>query len=66
MDPLVSAQVGQLTKAKLGEFVPNVTAKIYRGLGHSSNEEVIKLQAANIIFHCQYFLITLFALVEKI
>ena len=40
MDPLVSPQVGQLTKGKLSEFVPNITAKVYRGLGHSSNDEV--------------------------
>ena len=39
-DQVVSPQVGELTKKKVTEFVPNLTTKIYRGLGHSSSEEV--------------------------
>ena len=39
-DPLVSPDIGKLTKEKMGAFVPNITAKIYRGLGHSSSPQV--------------------------
>ncbi|GAU99430.1 hypothetical protein RvY_10435 [Ramazzottius varieornatus] len=41
-DSLVSPDIGRLTKEKMGAFVPNITAKIYRGLGHSSSPEEMR------------------------
>ncbi|XP_055337290.1 acyl-protein thioesterase 1-like [Paramacrobiotus metropolitanus] len=38
-DPLVAPLVGQMTKEKLSAFVPNVTMKVYPGMGHSSSSQ---------------------------
>ena len=39
-DPLVPYKWGQMTASYLKQFATNVDFKTYRGLGHSSSDEV--------------------------
>ncbi|OWA51835.1 putative Acyl-protein thioesterase 1 [Hypsibius exemplaris] len=38
-DTVVTPQVGLRSRTRMAEFAPNITSKIYRGVGHSSSQE---------------------------